>query len=152
MSDTTEHAPAAPEAAAPAQPTFSSLFSQLLTKLEAAVPSVAGLEALWAAHQARGHLYDDERKKLAEMHDAVGTSATKTASASAPGASAPSVTATATASAKPESTKPEEAKSESTGHEWSRPEGAPPPKHSSPTPFSSDTHSSDSSSPGPSQE
>lgn len=107
MSDTTAPASAAPEPApAPASPTFASLFSQVLTKLEAAVPSVAGLEALWAAHQARGHSYDDERKKLAEMHEAIGTSDTKTASASAPGASAPSVTATATASAKPEGAPP----------------------------------------------
>ena len=70
MSGTTEPAtPATP--AAPATPTFAELFGEILTKIEADVPSIAGLKALWEAHRTQGHLLGDQHEALAAIHEAV---------------------------------------------------------------------------------
>ncbi len=73
MSGTTEPAtPATPAApAAPATPTFAELFGEILTKIEADVPSIAGLKALWEAHRTQGHLLGDQHEALAAIHEAV---------------------------------------------------------------------------------
>ena len=59
------------ELVTPAAPTFAELFGEILTKVEADVPTIAGLAALWEAHRMQGHLLGEEHAALTAIHEAV---------------------------------------------------------------------------------